>query len=96
MHGYPEYPKHALDTLGDRTTYATMFVLALISGVVSLVLDEPALLVIGWICVTLPLTFAAGLARHAWHRRRYERRVRGSHFEDRSRSGYAPPSTRRT
>ncbi len=96
MHSDSEYPKHPLDTLGDRTTYVTMCVLALIAGVVSLELDEPALLAIGWIYVALPLTFVSALVRHAWHRRRYERRARATLSEDCAESRYAWPSTRRT
>lgn len=92
----PAYSKDALDTLGDRTTYVTMSVLGLIAVVVSLELDDPALLAIGWICVALPLTFIAGLARHAWHQRQDARRARAKLSGDRAESGYAPPNTRRT
>lgn len=72
----PDYPKDALDTLGDRTTYVTAFVLGLVAVVVSLELDDPAVLVVGWICVALPVTFVAGLVRYAWNRRRYHSRER--------------------
>ncbi len=93
---HPEYPKDALDTLGDRTTYVTMCVLGFIAVVVSLEFDDPALLAIGWICVTLPLTFVLGLMRYVWHRRRYARRARAKPSEDDARSRYVAPSTRRT
>ena len=88
--------KDALDTLGDRTTYATVLVLGLMAVVVSLELDDPAVFAIGWICVALPVAFVSGLARHAWHQRLDARRTRAKLSRDCAESAYAPPSTRRT
>jgi hypothetical protein len=90
------YPKDSLDTLGDRTTYVTAFVLGLVAVVISLELDDPAVFAIGWICVALPGAFISALVRYAWHQRRGAFKARVEPAEDPAKSHYASPSTRRT
>jgi hypothetical protein len=81
-----ENPRDSIDTLGDSTSYKTLFTLVSASWIVALVAGDPLVLVFGWFVVAIPVTVLLALLRHVWKRRRHGRRA----------SVYDAPSTRRT